>query len=81
MKPFEDATLIALVLACCEDPTHPVEPLSDWIREKNYPDYMCNVRDWYHALAENGYWSSNVRRFWTDILDQLSDIGTWEKRG
>lgn len=91
MKPFEDTTLIALVLACCEDPTHPIEPLSDWIREQNYPEYAEGLSFsrgwsdvdkgvcWYDILERQEYKTGSMPRCWYEIVDQLRALGTWKE--
>lgn len=85
MLPYQDSTLISLVLACCEDPTHPIEPLSDRIRERNYP-YFCRdiwfqsgVISWHGLLRDGGYNIENPPRHFSQLLKQLRDLGTWEQ--
>lgn len=86
MKPYQDSTLISLVLACCEDPTHPIEPLSDWIQEQGHnppdPDYTDpNWEFWYEVLERKAYRAGCENRTWHQLLGQLRDLGTWEEMG
>lgn len=87
MLPYQDSTLIALVLACCEDPTHPIEMVSDRIREQEYDElYTYQIGDrvgtirWYAKMREAGYQLGKMPRCWLTLAVQLRDIGTWEKR-
>lgn len=71
MKPYQDETLLQMIVFCQQNPEASLDPLRDRIQEMQYSNFDLHTDQLYVALIKFGYEVNNSLLQWYQIKSKM----------